>query len=145
MIRPTGLTIALLATLAAISGCDPTAKPPPPPPASVTVAYPIRREVVDWDEYIGHLKAKDSVELRARVGGYLLEANFQEGSIVQAGQVLFKLDPKPYQAELDRALAQVEQAKAQAANASTELTRIENLRKTGGGSEKEYQDARYMK
>jgi RND family efflux transporter MFP subunit len=145
MIRPSGLTFALLATLAATPGCDQTSKPAPPPPASVTVAHPIVREVVDWDEYIGHFEAKDDVQLRARVGGYLLEANFQEGSIVQAGQVLFKLDPKPYQAELDRALAQVEQAKAMAANAASELTRIENLRKSGGGSEKEYQDARYNK
>jgi multidrug efflux system membrane fusion protein len=145
MIRRSGLTIALLAALAAISGCDRTSKPPPPPPAAVTVAHPLLREVVDWDEYIGHLEAKDDVQLRARVGGYLMEANFQEGSIVHPGQVLFKLDPKPYQAELDRALAQVEQAKAQAGNASNELTRIENLRKSGGGSEKEYQDARYMK
>src|SRR5438874_149524 len=111
MNRRSGFSIALIATFAVASGCDRTTKPPPPPPASVTVAHPIQREVVDWDEYIGHFEAKDDVQLRARVGGYLMEANFQEGSIVQAGQVLFKLDPKPYQAELDRALAQVEQAK----------------------------------
>jgi RND family efflux transporter MFP subunit len=145
MNRRSGLSIALLTAFSVASGCDQTTKPPTPPPASVTVAHPIQREVVDWDEYIGHFEAKDDVQLRARVGGYLMEANFQEGSIVQAGQVLFKLDPKPYQAELDRALAQVEQAKAMAANAASELTRIENLRKSGGGSEKEYQDARYNK
>ena len=145
MIRRSDFTIALLAALVAAAGCDRTPKPPPPPPPTVTVAHPLRREVVDWDEYIGHLKAKDKVDLRARVGGYLQEANFQEGSIVQAGTVLFKLDPKPYQAELDRALSQVEQAKAMADNAATELVRIENLRRSGGGSEKEYQDARYNK
>jgi RND family efflux transporter MFP subunit len=137
--------IALLASLSAASGCDQATKPPPPAPPAVTVAHPLRREVVDWDEYIGHLEAKDKVDLRARVGGYLQEANFQEGSIVQAGTVLFKLDPKPYQAELDRAQSQVEQAKAMAANAAAELVRIENLRRSGGGSEKEYQDARYNK
>src|SRR5260221_8883024 len=124
MIRRRRFTIALLAALVAPVGCDTTPKPPPPPPPTVTVAHPLRRQVVDWDEYIGHLKAKDKVELRARVGGYLQEADFQEGSIVQAGTVLFKLDPKPYQAELDRALSQVQQAKAQAANASTEFVRI---------------------
>ncbi|MDB5318646.1 MAG: mexE [Phycisphaerales bacterium] len=144
MIRRSGFTIALLAALAAV-GCDQSTKPPPPPPPTVTVAHPLRREVVDWDEYIGHLEAKEKVDLRARVSGYLESADYKEGSLVDAGTVLFKLDPKPYQAEYDRALSEVEQAKAQAANAAAELVRIENLRRSGGGSEKEYQDARYAK
>jgi len=146
MQRRSGLGIWLgLATAAIAAGCKEPSKPPVMPPPTVTVAHPLSREVVDWDEYTGHIEAENKVDLRARVGGYLEEANFQEGSIVEAGTVLFKLDPKPYQAELDRALGQVEQAKAQAENAAAEFTRIERLRKEGGGSEKEYQDAKYAK
>jgi RND family efflux transporter MFP subunit len=145
MHRKPGTRLALFSALLLIAGCQKKPAPPAMGPPTVTVAHPLHREVVDWDEYTGHLEAKDVVELRARVGGYLEQANFQEGSIVEAGQVLFKLDPKPYQAELNRAVSQVEQAQAQAANAASELERIENLRKTGGGSEKEYQDAKYNK
>jgi multidrug efflux pump subunit AcrA (membrane-fusion protein) len=114
-------------------------------PAVVTVSYPIEREVIDWDEYTGRLEAVETVNLRARVSGFLLSADFQEGAMVEAGQVLFKLDPSPFQAEVDRAEAQVKQAEAQAENASTEFVRLERLRASGGGSEKEYQDARYNK
>jgi membrane fusion protein, multidrug efflux system len=140
--RGAGLFVAAsLITL----GCERKPAPPAQGPALVTVSRPIQREVVDWDEYTGRLEAVEMVNLRARVGGFLETADFQEGAIVNAGQVLFKLDPKPYQAELDRAEAQVKQAEAQAENAATELVRIERLRAGGGGSEKEYQDARYAK
>jgi RND family efflux transporter MFP subunit len=109
----------------------------------VTVARPVGREVIDWDEYTGFLAPVETVDLRARVGGFVEKAEFQEGQFVDEGQVLFELDPKPYKAELDRAVAQVQQAEAQAENAATEFTRLERLRAGGGGSEKEYQDARY--
>jgi RND family efflux transporter MFP subunit len=142
--RP-GIGLVLISALVSVAACNPQAKPPAPPPPTVTVARPLQREVVDWDEYIGHLEAVEEVQLRARVGGYLESADFKEGSVVEQGAVLFKLDPKPYQAEYDRALGQVEQAKAQAENAAFEFTRIERLRKDGGGSEKEYQDAKYAK
>jgi len=111
----------------------------------VTVARPISREVIDWDEYTGYLAPVEIVDLRARVGGFVEKAEFQEGQAVEEGQVLFEIDPKPYQAELDKAVAQVGQAEAQAENAATEFTRIERLRAGGGGSEKEYQDAKYNK
>ena len=120
-----GRSLAVLSTILLAIGCDNQPKPPAMPPATVTVAHPLHREVVDWDEYTGHLEATQVVDLRARVGGYLEAADFNEGSIVEAGTVLFKLDPKPYQAELDRAVSQVEQAKAMAENAAAELVRID--------------------
>src|SRR4051812_32806143 len=129
----------------AVAGCDSKPPPPAPQPAAVTVAKPVEREVIDWDEYTGYLAPVEVVDLRARVGGFVEKAEFQEGQFVNEGQVLFELDPKPYQAELEKALAQVGQAEAQAENASTEFTRLERLRTGGGGSEKEYQDARYNK
>lgn len=130
---------------AAIAGCDRKAPAQPPPPAAVTVARPVSREVIDWDEYTGFLAPVEIVDLRARVGGFVEKAEFQEGQDVEAGQVLFEIDPKPFQAELDRAVAQVGQAEAQSENAATEFTRLDRLRASGGGSEKEYQDARYNK
>jgi RND family efflux transporter MFP subunit len=90
------------------------AQPPPPaePPPKVTVAKPIEREIVEWDEYTARLEAVDYVEVRARVGGYLNEVRFQEGATVAAGQVLFVIDPRPYEATLKRAEADVALAKA---------------------------------
>jgi RND family efflux transporter MFP subunit len=129
----------------AVAGCDSKAPPPAPPPAEVTVARPVEREVIDWDDYTGFLDPVEKVDLRARVGGFVEKAEFQEGQFVDEGQVLFEIDPRPFKAELDRATAQVGQAEAQAENAATEFTRIERLRAGGGGSEKEYQDARYNK
>jgi len=137
--------VALLLIGASVAGCDRKAPAQPPPPAAVTVARPISREVIDWDEYTGYLAPVEIVDLRARVGGFVEKAEFQEGQAVEEGQVLFEIDPKPYQAELDKAVAQVGQAEAQAENAATEFTRIERLRAGGGGSEKEYQDAKYNK
>jgi RND family efflux transporter MFP subunit len=119
--------------------------PPALPPAAVTVARPVEKEVVDWDEYTGRLQAVETVELRARVGGYLERADFQEGAVVKEGAVLFAIDQAPYKAELDRAQAQVQSASAQSENAATEFTRIERLRAGGGSSEKEFQDAKYAK
>ena len=139
-----GLWLPLFVVIAS-SGCERPPAPPKMPPAAVTVARPLSREVVDWDDYTGRLEAVEIVELRARVGGYLIEANFPEGGIVEEGKVLFRLDPAPFEAELAKAKAQVAQAQAQAENASTEFTRIQRLRESGGGSEKEFQDAKYNK
>jgi multidrug efflux system membrane fusion protein len=142
--RRLGLLAGVLSIIA-VAGCDQKPAPVTPPPAKVTVARPLDREVIDWDEYTGFLAAVETVELRARVGGFVEKANFEEGQFVNEGQVLFELDPQPYQAELDKAVAQVGQAEAQFENAASEFTRIERLRAGGGGSEKEFQDARYNK
>jgi RND family efflux transporter MFP subunit len=101
--------------------------------------------VIDWDEYTGRLQAIDSVELRARVGGYLESTDFQEGAIVREGQILFRIDPAPYKATYDEAVGIVQQAQAKADNAAYEFIRIDKLRQSGGGSEKEFQDAKYNK
>ena len=76
---------------------------PEPPPSKVTVAHPIERELTDWDEYTARLEAVDSVEVRARVSGYLESVHFREGSLVKKGDLLFQIDPRPYEAQLRRA------------------------------------------
>lgn len=78
----------------------------------VFVTSAVGRDVVEWDEYTGRLAAPDRVEVRARVSGYLQSANFKEGEMVKAGDLLFVIDPRPYQARFDRADADLKEADA---------------------------------
>jgi len=89
----------------------------------VTVAVVEPRQATLWDEFSGRLEAVDRVEVRPRVAGAILATNFTEGALVKAGDVLFTIDPAPYAAEVDKAQAQLEAAKARAAFASNELER----------------------
>ena len=70
-----------------------TAAPPPPP---VTVSHPLRRDLIEWDEFTGQFGAVDYVEIRARVPGYLQSIHFQDGQLVEKGALLFVIDPRPY-------------------------------------------------
>jgi RND family efflux transporter MFP subunit len=108
---------AAVAMLVLVSACSPETPPPPPPP-TVSVANPLLKNVVDWDEYIGHFKAPQSVELRARVTGQVTQVLFRDGQDVREGEPLFVIDPQPYKAELDQARAAVESAEATRENAT---------------------------
>ncbi|CCD94446.1 putative component of multidrug efflux pump, acrB/acrD/acrF family [Bradyrhizobium sp. ORS 375] len=90
---------------------------------AVTVAVVEPRKASLWDEFSGRLEAVERVEVRPRVAGAILATNFTEGSLVKAGDVLFKIDPAPYAAEVDRAQAQLEAARARASFAANELER----------------------
>ena len=79
-------------------------------PISVTVSYPVEREVTDYADFTARTAAVDSVEVRARVWGYLKKVNFKEGALVKKGDVLFELDSRPYQAEYARCLANLNSA-----------------------------------
>ncbi|WP_231753641.1 efflux RND transporter periplasmic adaptor subunit [Rosistilla carotiformis] len=80
---------------------------------TVTVASPVTKQIVEWDAYTGRLEAVDFVEIRARVGGYLQSIYFDEGQVVQAGDLLFTIDPRPFQAELNAAKARLRQSQSQ--------------------------------
>jgi membrane fusion protein, multidrug efflux system len=101
--------------LLTLSGCHPAGPqaPPAPPPPQVTVAHPLAKEIVDYDEFTARLDSIDSVDLRARVTGYLQKVNFKDGADVKKGDLLFVIDPRPYQAELDSAQAALDRAKTQ--------------------------------
>jgi RND family efflux transporter MFP subunit len=101
----------------------------PPPAPAVTVSAPLQRELIEWDEFTGQFWAKDSVEIRARVSGYLTEIHFTDGQIVKQGDLLFVIDPRPYEAVLAAAQAQLGQATAQAELAQRQLDRSAELRK----------------
>jgi multidrug efflux system membrane fusion protein len=112
--------------LGLILGCS--GKPPAaPPPPAVTVAVVPEREVTEWDEFTGRMEAVDAVEIRPRVSGYIQRVDFAEGKEVRKGEVLFEIDPRPYQADLARAQAQLEQARTAADLASKEVVRAEKL------------------
>src|SRR5439155_16411491 len=119
------------------SGCRPARPPPSPPPPPVTARQPTQREVTEWDEYPGRLDAVDMVEVRARVSGYLQSVHFKDGAEVGKGDLLFVIDPRPYQAELDRAAANLNQAQTRLELTSNELARAERLLKSSTISEEE--------
>jgi RND family efflux transporter MFP subunit len=119
-----GILIGLLAALSACSSGDKAAAPPPP---AVTVAVPLVREVVDWDEYVGRFEAIESVEVKPRVSGYLEAVHFRDGAYVRRGQILFTIDQRPAQAQLDQARAQLARSEATLVNARTELARSRTL------------------
>jgi RND family efflux transporter MFP subunit len=126
----------------ATGGCrKPPEKPTPPPPA-VTVAKPIWREVIEWDEYTGRLEPVEMVEVRARVSGYIEKAEFAEGSLIKAGDTLFEIDVRPFAAALAKAQADVQRGEAQLAYATNEFKRLESIRSTGVASELELENAR---
>lgn len=112
------LSLAFMVT----SACG-SAPPPAPPPPNVTLAAPLQREVVDWDEYIGRFEADQDVQIIARVSGPIARVGFEDGRSVAAGQVLFVIDQRPFQAALAEAEASVASARATLANASTQAAR----------------------
>jgi multidrug efflux system membrane fusion protein len=101
--------------------------PPPPSPAAVTVAPAVEREINEWDEFTGRIEAVDAVEIRPRVSGYIQRVAFAEGKEVRKGDVLFVIDPRPYEAELARAAADLQRARTRAALAAKEVERAERL------------------
>ena len=120
----------MAAGLALFAGCgeseDSSAKAGPPPP-EVTVATPLVQKLTEWDEFTGRFEAVQQVEIRARVSGYLQEIRFEDGQHVEQGQVLFVIDPRPYQAAVDRAKAQIETQKAQLTLAQLDQDRTSKL------------------
>jgi RND family efflux transporter MFP subunit len=109
----------------------PAAANTPPPAPTVSVSQPLSREITEWDEFTGQFEAVDMVEVRARVSGYLTEVKFRDGEVVKRGDVLFQIDPRPYEAALAAARAQLAQASAQAELASRQLARTTELRNKG--------------
>ena len=120
-----------------LAGCKAPPPPPPAPPA-VTVAPVLERDVAEWDEFSGRLEAVDQVDIRPRVSGYIKRVTFTDGREVRKGEVLFEIDPRPYQADLDRAQAQLEQARTAAELAEREVGRAERLVKVQAISREEF-------
>jgi RND family efflux transporter MFP subunit len=113
-----------------IAGHAAPAQAPQAPPA-VTVSTPLQKEITEWDEFTGQFAAVDYVEVRARVSGYLTEIHFQDGQMVKQGDLLFVIDPRPYEATLAVAQAQLGQGLAQMDLAQRQLERSADLKNKG--------------
>ncbi len=119
------IPILLLATLG-VSGCQtPPEENGDLPLTKVTVASPVVMPIVEWDEYTGRLEAIDSVEVRARVSGYLSSTHFQEGQLIKHGDLLAIIDPRPFEAELNGAQARLAESKARLAESQSLLKQAE--------------------
>src|ERR1700758_1577388 len=106
-------SLALAFLIMALTGCN--QQPPAAqvlPPASVTVSKPVRKEIVDWNEFTGRTAAVNLVNITARVSGYIVNIPFKEGDMIHKGDLLYQIDPRPYQDVYDQALGQLKQAQA---------------------------------
>ena len=122
-----GASIGILFALA-LAGCDEKAQSqaaPPPPP--VTVAQPVKRNVTEWDEFTGRFEAIEEVEVRARVGGFIDRVEFKDGAIVGAGDLLYIIDPRPFEAVALQAEGQLDDARAKGELAKRDLERALSL------------------
>ena len=120
--------ITLFLLLLAAAGCTRTAaQPGAPPPPKVTVAEVLFEDVTEWDEFTGRLEAVNTVAVRPRVSGYVSGVRFREGALVNRGDLLFQIDPRPFQAEVDRLTAELTRARATVQRASSEAQRADRL------------------
>ncbi len=149
MFPPSGLARRLMVTAMAVglvflTGCDSQADnaQQAPPPPQVSVADVVVESVRFWDEFTGRIEAVETVELRPRVTGYIDSIHYTEGQSVEAGEVLFVIDQRPYRAVLALAEADLEQARARAELARSEAARAETLAQTRAISREELDQRR---
>jgi len=139
------MLVAAIALSAVGGGCDQggTTQAQPQKGAalpSVTVSKPLQREIVEWDEYTGRFEAVETVEIRARVSGYLTELHFKDGQAVKQGDLLFVLDARPFERTLEQAQAEVLQAQTKVQNSNLDVVRGKPLLERRIISEKAFDD-----
>src|SRR5713101_258871 len=124
-------------------GCDskPAASSAPPPPP-VTVARPLQKAITEWDEYTGRFAAVASVEVRARVSGFIDSVHFKDGQVVKQGDLLFVIDPRPYRLAVEQSTADVDRAKARLDLATLDVERAGPLVRSQTLTEREFDTRR---
>ncbi len=141
--RPLALALCLVAMVAVVSAAflipylqsaaTPSMGAAPPP--KVKVAHPVMKEILEWDDFSGRFEATDDVSIRSRVTGYLDQIHFKEGTLVKKGDLLFTIDPRPFQAAASEAQARVNVTSTALEYAEKEFKRAETLRQSGTVSE----------
>ena len=139
MMRTTPLFAFAMGLTAILAACDgksvgDSASPPPPP---VTVSQPLEKMITEWDEYTGRFTAVETVEIRARVSGFIESVHFKEGQIVKQGDLLFVVDPRPFRIAVDQAKADVERARAKLEIATHDVDRGTPLARNATITERE--------
>lgn len=127
------------------AGCEDKNQYAPPPPPEVTVSQPIREKVTGYLEFTGNTQAINTVQLTARVQGYLEKVLFHDGDRVKQGQLLFLIEQEQYQARLQQAEAQVQQVKAQLDHAETELARFSGLLRQKAAAQTDVNNWRFQR
>jgi len=125
--------VSLFALLPLLTACSNSQASAPPPP-TIEVAKVVEKNVRDWDEYTGRLQAIDYVDIRPRIAGSIDRVAFKEGQVVKRGDLLFEIDPRPYQAEADRTHADMLRAKSRLELAQIQLVRVQKLKESGAVS-----------
>jgi RND family efflux transporter MFP subunit len=133
--------IALVGAFAIPIGCQEAPQAPPAPVPKVSVANPEVRDLAQYDEYNGWIGAEQTVEVRARVRGHIQSVKFTDGQLVNKDQLLFELDPRPFQADINRATDQLHVYQAQLVSAQKEETRLKELLSKGGSSQSQVDKA----
>ena len=145
--RPAGgalacfLLAAMLAAVAGLTACKKKEEAPPPPPPTVEVAVVSQKDVPVYGEWIGTLDGSVNAEIRPQIDGYLLRQVYREGSFVRAGDLMFEIDPREFQAAYDQANGAVAQYDATLANAKTTVQRYTPLAAQKAISQQELDDA----
>jgi membrane fusion protein (multidrug efflux system) len=140
MSKPIGFYAAGVVFALAFSSCKEEAPPPPPPP-DVKVAEVLTRDVPVYVEAIGQTRGNTEIEIRARVEGFLETVNFEEGTFVSRGKLLYTIDPRPFEAAVAQAKANLAQAEAELARAHQDVARFEPLVAKNAISRQEYETA----
>lgn len=132
-------TLVLLLAACGAKDAGPQGPKGPPP---VTVATPLFKPIVDWDDYVGRFEAKQSVEVRPRITGQVARLAFQDGQFVRAGDLLFVIDPRPFEAALAQAKAEAQRARASAELARSSFARTSTLLGQNAVSREEFDTAK---
>jgi membrane fusion protein, multidrug efflux system len=135
------MVLVLASLLATSLACGKKEAPPPPPPLEVKVAPVVQRDVPVYIEVIGQTRGSTEIEVRARVEGFLESVNYQEGSFVRRGQLLYTIDPRPFSAKVAQARGVEAEAEAQLARARQDVVRYEPLVAKNAISRQEYETA----
>lgn len=140
-----GLTYLLVGALPLLAtGCRRAdSKPPPPPPAEVFVATPVSKSVTEYEEFTGQLQSPDTIEIRSRVSGYLDKVSFKDGDLVESGAKLFQIDPRQYQAEVDRSAGMLLQLEARAKRLQRQEDRNRTLFERGSITQEAFDLIKY--
>ena len=130
--------VVVLALLVAGCGRDAHAPAAQAQPPVVTVVQPVEREITDYADFTGRVEAVESVQVRARVNGHLVQVLFKEGTEVKQSDVLFEIDPRPYQAQLSKDIARLQQAEAEVRRAQADFDRVSRIITEHAASGTEY-------
>jgi RND family efflux transporter MFP subunit len=136
------LPLLAAAVATALAGCKPENKFQPPPPPEISVAKPLQQEVTPYEELTGNTVAFATVDLVARVEGFLTSINYTDGSLVKKGDLLFVIEQTMYKAKVKQAEAELDSAKAQLLNAEAEFTRQETLLRQNVTAQNVYDQAK---